>query len=67
MPIEDPMILYNIQTNPLRIFDPINSRIMSGSCHMYPQIKAEFRRIYKELREMKEIVEKEIELTINGN
>lgn len=34
---------------------------------MYPQIKAEFRRIYKELREMKEFVEKEIELTINGN
>ena len=26
--------------NLLRIFDPINSRIMSGSCYQYNQIKA---------------------------
>lgn len=45
--VEDPSILYNIQLNPLRLFDPINNRIMSGSCHLYPQIKSEFRRIYK--------------------
>jgi hypothetical protein len=39
---------------------------MSGSCHIYPQIKTEFRRIYKELQEMKKVVEKEVELTVTG-
>lgn len=42
--------LNTFKDNPLRIFDPINSRIMSGNCQLYPQIKTEFRRIYKELK-----------------
>lgn len=53
---EDPSQIYTIQSNPLRIFDPINNRIISGSCHLFPQIKAEFRRIYKDIQEMKEMV-----------
>lgn len=44
---EENYLAYNIQANPLRIVDPINNRIMSGSCYLYPQIKSEFRRIYK--------------------
>lgn len=51
--------------NLLRIFDPLNNRIMSGSCFQYNQIKAEFRRIHKEMYEGKENVEKEFELTYN--
>ena len=64
---DDSHSFYNIQANPLRIVDPLTNRIMSGSCYLYPQIKSEFRRIYKELIEGRESIEKEVELTVNGS
>lgn len=39
----------DVMNNLLRIFDPLNNRIMSGSCFQYNQIKVEFRRIFKEI------------------
>ena len=43
-------------TNPLKIIDPLNGKLMSSSCFQYNNIKAEWRRIRSEILAIEELV-----------
>lgn len=38
-----------ITSNPLRIIDPLSTKLISSSCFQYNNIKAEFKRIHKNI------------------
>jgi hypothetical protein len=48
-------------SNPLKIIDPLNGKLMSSSCFQFNSIKAEWRRIRGEILRIEELVEGEIE------